>query len=542
MAVTVVKTSPAFRLLNFFKPDLAKKYENELYSIDIFNPEPLLKKCSILAAFATLLIAVLCAVLPFLFSLPFAELRLVAVATSPMAVLLYPSLYHAIFAIYVKTMRAEKRAEINKNFYSMLCMFAGFAKGKIPLSEAIHVLSVSKLRGIREEFAKLYFAMTLQGLDLRTATLKIALSTPHEKFAHFLRGLVNYVTEKMDYAGYIDNFLLIDNVNKKIELASYADKLRNIAGISVVLVALISTLSIISLASAEFGNIELVVYLGYPLVAASTAILMRVGNPLRLSSGEKGKEATYLFFACFTIAIVAVFLDLLYPKVLIPLLAVSISLAVFGIAYTFKPIRREKRITLELNDTLMKLYAASQTQRSILETLENIGETIGETLRPFISKAKIKPMQETLMEASEKLKHPFLASTLYVLSNVIHKTKNLTDVLVALIYEYSRFHELEKMRRSLATTSIVVIATCFFLVLASMWIVKFQLVPVFAKMASIGGDGSFSVERAIRIANHSVALMAGTIPLSVGAFTGDFRKAFPLFALFCSVAAVFLMF
>lgn len=531
---------------NFFLyKDVLKEFKDQFYAVDIFTPERLVKKYRLVAALLTVATIALLIITQNIFSRAIHPLAYLAgLILAPFTVLMYPYYIKMIVKTHIGLKKSEKNSEINKNFYVALSMFVGFAKGKIPLSEAIKHLANSNLKGIREEFAKINLALTIHGLDLRTALLKVALTTPNEKLSYFLRGLANYVEETKDYSGYIDNFLQLDNINRKIELSTYSDKMKNVGSIFIVLITALSTLAIISVASVEEGYMDIAlysVYLGLPLASFLTILLSYVGNPLKEGKKEKGTEAIVLAVSCAAFGLLAASFTFMKLSSFKPhILAISLILSLFGYIYTFGARRKENKITSELDSFLSKLRVASELKSNILEAVDR-DTVIGKELSFAIARSSIESAGKALLEASARIKHSFLSSALYVLSVVIHKTKKISDVLLALIYEYHRYVEVLKLRKSVFGLTLVFILISAILTTICMGIMKYQFIPMFEKVAKMG-KVTFDPVFATNLANDSVIIIAATAPLAMGAISGDFRKCFSLQIFLLSIALLFLIY
>ncbi|MEM4676085.1 MAG: hypothetical protein QXM12_07335, partial [Nitrososphaerota archaeon] len=73
----------------------------------------------------------------------------------------------------------------------------------------------------------------------------------------------------------------------------------------------------------------------------------------------------------------------------------------------------------------------------------------------------------------------------------------------------------------------------------SMGIMKYQFIPMVSKFA---GYISYDVQLARNIAENSMVLIASSVPLTMGAVSGDFRKCFSMYIVFFIIAAAFLIF
>lgn len=533
----------------FFVRDLEKKHKDEFYAIDVFDPTKFIRNCRIIAGVLTavtiFLILFLSSQLNPVAFIPVEYMLLLQAVSVVATILLYPYYLQAITGLAISITKSEKNSEISANFYSALCIISGCAKGETPLGETIRLLANSKLKGIKEEFAKISTSLYIHGLDIKTALLKAALTTTHEKLAYFLRGLANYIEERKNYDIFVENFLQVDNINRKIELSAFSDKIRNIVSIFLALLTACITMALISITSTDeyLGSQVAIIsiYIGIPLSALMIVVMMHVGNPIKERNKEKGKEAMILVLTCAALGLIVSSLSFtIYANYKTYLLALPLAVAIFGYAYTFNARRKEKRITEELDSFLMKLRAASELRSNILDAIDP-NTTIGKEILPTLSLTRVAPAGDVLLRASNETKHPFLSLVLYVLSTVIHRTKRISDVILSLIYEYHRYLELIKLRKSVFSITVVFSLVSIVIIAVCMGILKFQLIPVFAKVAASGAV-KFDAILAKHMAEDSIIVIATTTPAALGAVSGDFRKCFSLFLILLPIAILFTMF
>ncbi|MEM3504632.1 MAG: hypothetical protein QW532_00190 [Archaeoglobaceae archaeon] len=527
----------------FLAEDIMEKHRNDFYALDIFEPEKLVTRCRILAAVS---IAAILAAAFFIYpdrsTLPYPFGIALQILLAITTVLLYPYVLRFYLDVILAVKKSEKNSKINANFYAALCMLSGFAKGGILLSEAIKSLSTSKLDGIREEFAKINTNIFIHGLDLRTAILKVALVTKNEKLSYFLRGLANYIEERKDYNAFIENFLQMDNINRKIELTAYSDKMKNMASVFLAMLTACMTVAILAVTSMENELRDFAiyaVYFGIPMSTFMTLVMIYVGNPIKEKKREKGKEAFYLSMGCMALGSTAAILSFLeLESYRIHFLIAATMLAVGSYIYTFDAKRKEAKITGELDSFLMKLRAAAELRSNIFDAIDR-NTAIGKDVAPLISASRVLPAEDVLMNASEKTSHPFLSIVFYVLSMTIHKTRKISDIILILIYEFQRYAELMKVRKAVFSLTMTFSAISILLIAVSMGIMKYQFIPMVSKFA---GYISYDVQLARNIAENSMVLIASSVPLTMGAVSGDFRKCFSMYIVFFIIAAAFLIF
>jgi len=121
----------------------------------------------------------------------------------------------------------------------------------------------------------------------------------------------------------------------------------------------------------------------------------------------------------------------------------------------------------------------------------------------------------------------------------IHKTRKISDVILTLIYEFQRYAELMKVRRAVFGLAMTFSAISILLIAITMGILKYQFIPLVSKFAEYV---NYDVQMAKSIAEDSMILVASSVPLTMGAVSGDFRKCFLMYIVFFAIAAAFLIF
>jgi len=550
------------KLRDFLNPvgKRIKEVEKKLYAIDVFNPESLILPVSFLSLIFSLAAAIAVFLTWELIVLSLGLLKIPAVYSLALlpwefktvtkfvlciasAIVVYPRLSVAFFnvAVYFKTQ--EKKEKIDRSLYSALCILNGLGKGGIPIQKAIEELANSNLEGVREEFAKIHTAVRYAGVELREAILAVAITTVSEKLSTFLRGLVNYIERKRDYSDYVSEFLTIDNLNRRVELENYSTKLKNLSAIFIALLAILPTLGIFSITSSllEAGGEDLagvMVYLCLPLVAVTMLAVFYMGSPEKKMQRRMARESMIAAFTLGFTVLASVYverflkIDGLVEKVLIAgIVAATILMVFFS-----RALRKEKKVENEIDTFLMNLVASSKTGAQLLTTT---GE-IGKELAPALAESQISPLGDSLKKHSRKVSHPFLSLLLYTLGCVVHNTRNLSDVLLGVIYEYHRYFELSRLRSSVAKTASLFALVSFFIISFTMIVIKLQLMPMFDNFVTLA-QARINLEELKNIPNDTVTILASVIPLSGGAILSDYRKCFGTFMVTLSTALAFLM-
>jgi len=532
--------------------------EDLLFAADVFEPEKVVRRAKIFGYFLSALISIAPIYLTLALykngpSLRFAfgnlglkELLVVEAIFAVLTLLfMSPWIADKLFLIYLKSKLAEKREVIDRNLYSALCMLSGFSKGNVPLTEAVALISKSKLDGVREEFSKIYAATSVYGSDFKSAAIRVALTTPSEKLSHFLKGLVGYLERKRDYSDYVDEFLLLDNVNRKVELSAYSEKLKNIAMVYSTIVVLMGISVIFIMASSvdkSMASPEPIVYVGLPLAAFSLTLLVHRGSPEKNARREKGKEATLLAAAVSVFVVLSVYLAHFFElSDLIKVLAVGVALVMAAVSYAYvRPsIVKDTRIMDELNEFIMRLYASSRAGENLLNAIRS-GGAVDRELEEVVARSVSEPLGEVMLDVAGRIRHPFLSTAVYVLGAIMHRTRNYSDVLTGLLYEYHRYVELEKVKGSLLSMVGVFMLFCFLLMTFTMGVVKLQLIPLFEKMVDLSrGQVSVDTGSMVKVVDDTILMLGATIPFGLGALVGDLRKSFPYFLVTLSVALIF---
>ena len=528
---------------------LIEERKDVLYAADVYVPEKLYQRCRLAALTFIFLFSGLTFLMPFQqLNYLSAKTGLLKPQTIQIAAFLagfasYPKLLKFFFDLSIKLKLTEKRERINRNLYTALCMLSGFGKGGLPAARAVELIAKSNLDGIREEFAKIHTSVSILGYDLRTAALRVALTTPSDRLAHFLKGFVSFLERSRNYGNYVEEYLQLDNVNRRIELTAYAEKLRQLSVVYVTLVTILSSLSIItlSISMAEPGKdySDLVIYFGLPAVCAAMTVLYYIGCPEKETERVKKREATYLSTLILITGILAAYIPLSNLKPFL-LIAAMVS-AIIAHIYVRKALKADSEVEQELNTLLMSLYASSRSGESVVSALRSASGELANRLAGVVASSAIRPVGETLSEESRKATHPFLSALLYVLGNVVHSTKRFSDVLTALIYEYHRYIEYTKLKKSVANATAILVLMALTLTAFCMGIVKVQMIPTMEKaIEKAGGHIAFNPEHAKRIANDAVIVLSATTPFTLGSITWDFRRSFKFYVGTYALAFLFI--
>ncbi|TDA24956.1 MAG: hypothetical protein DSO01_08895 [Archaeoglobi archaeon] len=533
-------------LLHPLKGEVEAK-RRKLYALDIFDAENLARNCEIAAfifsIFSGFLIFILLSrisafPLPFPLDIPEDAKILGKPAISCLsAVLAYPMLSRAFFSLFLSIRASEKRENIERNLQTALAILSSLGRGGAPLTKAMEELANSDLEGIREEFSKIVVATRYAGKELRDAMLEIAFTTVSDRFSAFLRGLVSFSEKRKNYDEFVSEFISIDSVYRRIELESYASRLKNLSSVFFALLGMLPTLAIFSLTSSmiEGGNdfAALAVYFGLPAMAAAMVATLYIGSPEKKMRRHLGKEAMIAAFMLSSIVIASVYLERFFgfSGITFPSL-VSSSSAAFILAAAFRrTLKWETDVEDQLDSFLMNLMAASKTGSQLLTASGEIAKEIA----PVIAESQVSSLGSALKEQSKRVRHPFLSIVLYTLGCVVHVTRNLSDVISGLIYEYHRFFELSKLRKSIARSAGLFAMAGFMVIVFTMLIVKLQLLPVIEAFSRLSTE-KIDVEAIRGIPADSIAILASILPLASGAVHSDYRRCFGTFVITFSIA------
>ena len=536
-----------------------KEVEKKLYALDIFDPEKFILPVCILSFIFSIFLALLLFLswqyivesggllqYPIVYTLAALPWEVKTVlklgACLFLGIFAYPWLAVAFFNLVIRFKASEKREKIDRNLYSALCVLSGLGKGGVPIQQAIEEIVKSEFEGVREEFAKILTAVRYAGIELREAMLTVAMTTVSDKLSIFLRGLVNYIEKRRDYSDYVAEFLAIDNLNRRIELESYSTKLKNLSALFIALLAILPTMGIFNITSSflEAGGGDaamFMIYVGLPLTAVAMLAVFYMGSPEKRMRRRMAKEAMSAAFLIGFTVLTSVYLErFLEIDGVVRLAVLAATLAATALLIFFSRIlRKEKKLEGELDSFLMDLIAASKSGSQLFTAS---GE-IGKELAPAIAEGYVSSYGEALKQHSKKVAHPFLSLVLYTLGCVIHTTKNLSDVLLGIVYEYHRFFEMSKLRASVAKTAGMFAIASFFIIAFTMLIIKIQLVPMFESFAKMSST-RIDLAAVKSIPDDSVVILASVLPLANGAVLSDYRKCFGTFILTLSVAFAFI--
>lgn len=264
------------------------------------------------------------------------------------------------------------------------------------------------------------------GKELRDAMLEIAFTTVSDRFSAFLRGLVSFSEKRKNYDEFVSEFISIDSVYRRIELESYASRLKNLSSVFFALLGMLPTLAIFSLTSSmiEGGNdfAALAVYFGLPAMVAAMVATLYIGSPEKKMRRHLGKEAMIAAFMLSSIVIASVYLERFFgfSGITFPSLVFSSS-ATFILAAAFRrTLKWETDVEDQLDSFLMNLMAASKTGSQLLTASGEIAKEIV----PVIAESQVSSLGSALKEQSKRVRHPFLSIVLYTLGCVVHVTSH----------------------------------------------------------------------------------------------------------------------
>jgi len=558
-----IKERLKHRLREYLNPvdKRIKEVEKKLYALDIFQPERFILPLCVFSLIFSIIVGFILflswqyivesggllqyPIVHALATLPWEIKTVLKLGTClGLALVAYPWFAVAMFNTVIWFKASEKREKIDRNFYSALCVLNGLGRGGLPIQQAIEEIVKSEFEGVREEFAKILTAVKYMGLELKDAILTVALTTVSEKLSIFLKGLVSYIEKKKDYHEFVAEFLTMDNLNKRVELETYSTKLKNLSALFIALLAILPTMGIFNITSSllEAGGSEtamFMVYVGLPLTAISMIAVFYIGSPEKKMRRKMAKEAMLVTFLLGFSVLISVYLERFLEVGAVTYYAIiaAITIATVMLFITRKTVKKEKRLEEELDNFLMDLIAAS---KSGAQPLTSSGE-IGKELAPVIAEGQVSSYGEALKKHSRAVSHPFLSLVLYTLGCVIHSTKNLSDVLLGIVYEYHRFVEMSKLRTSIAKTAGMFAIASFFIIAFTMFVIKIQLVPMFETFAKIA-NSPIDVATMRNIPNDAIVILASVIPITIGAVLSDYRRCFGTFVLTLSAALAFLMF
>ncbi len=533
-------------LLHPLKEEIEAK-RRKLYALDIFDAENLAKNCEIAAfifsIFSGFLIFLLLGrISEFLLPLPLDIPQELKIWGKPAiswlaAVLAYPMLSRAFFSLFLSIKASEKRDNIERNLQTALAVLYSLGRGGAPLTKAIEELANSDIDGIREEFSKIIVATRYAGKELRDAMLEVAFTTVSERFSVFLRGLVSFSEKRMNYDEFVSEFISMDSVYKRIELESYANKLKNLSSVFFALLGILPTLAIFSLTSSiieggtDFAAFS--VYIGLPAIAIAMVATLYIGSPEKKMKRYLGKEAMISAFILSSLVIASVYLERFFgvSGITFPSLVFG-STAAFILAALFRrTLKLETAVEEQLDSFLMNLMAASKTGSQLLTASGEIAKEIA----PAIAESQVSSLGSALKEQSKRVRHPFLSIILYTLGCVVHATRNLSNVISGLIYEYHRFFELSKLRKTIARSTGLFAMAGFIVIVFTMLIVKLQLLPIIEAFSRFSAE-KIDVEVIRGIPADSIAILASVLPLASGAVHSDYRRCFGTFVITFPIA------
>jgi len=463
------------------------------------------------------------------------------------ALLVYLTMPMLLFNFFVSIALSGKissrKEDIDMNLHALYVALLGFAKAKLHPKDIVKEVATLNLGEVSREFARAYYAMRYSGKTLRAAMLDVASTTPSEKLAELLRGIVGVLEAGGNLARYMDEMLRATEVERKILFSEYLKKL-DLAAELYLTISLAIPVMVISMSVAKSvagqGDLASTYGLIYGFMPVSSAALVLI---LHASSPEKGVERpgiNYLIIIplSFVVGLVVGLVTPVNPK-FSTVLAVIIGSIITAVLLR-KKIKDDEILSAQLPQYFNRVISLVEAGKDISVAFRVAASEQDEPLKKYVRTfAEMLNKGVSRDKAFGWLFNATPSSDLKLASRILSKTVNvsgrLVEVLLALSGELARLNAFRKERNSSAKMygGIMVMSAFMFFGIATalsvMLLGEFEKISEAHSTASSVGAARFTVspviiDQARRVLRHACYIVGAGAAIGVAATRGDFRR------------------
>ncbi len=463
------------------------------------------------------------------------------------ALLAYLTMPGIIFNLFVSMALSGKisarKEAIDMNLHALYVVLLGFAKAKLHPNDIVREVATLNLGEISREFARAYYAMRYSGKTLRAAMLDVASTTPSEKLAELLRGIVGVLEAGGNLARYVEDALRATEVERKVLFSEYLKKL-DLAAELYLTISLAIPVMVISMSVAKSvagqGDIASTYGLIYGFMPISSAILVLI---LHASSPEKGVERPGInYLTIVPLSLVAgLAIGLVTP--VNPEFS-AVAAVTFGSIITAlllrKKIKDDEKLSTQIPQYFNRVISLVEAGKDVSVAFRVAASEQDEPLRRYVRTfAEMLDKGISRDKAFGWLFNATPSSDLKLASRVLSKTVNvsgrLIEVLLALSSELARINAFRKERYSSAKMygGIMLMAAFMFFgiaaALSTMLLGEFEKISEAHTVSSSVGAARFAVspvviDRARTVLRHACYIVGAGAAVGVAATRGDFRR------------------
>ncbi len=461
--------------------------------------------------------------------------------------LFHPFVFTFLFLTVLNGKMVSRKENIDLNIHSLYIALLGFAKAKLPVKEAIREVMMLDLGEVSREFARIYYAVRYGNATLKAAMLEVASTTPSQKLAELLRGMVGVMEAGGDMARYIEDRINTMEVERKIIYTEYLKKLELVAEVYLTISIAIPTIVIsLQLAKTVAGQSNLaavygMIYLFMPLTSAALVVILHGLSP------EKGIERPGMnILAVIPVtAVLGIIIGLIRGNIEFWTLAFTIAGSVIAAAPLAKRVKEDEKLSSQLSQYFNRVLALVEAGKDLTTAFRMAAEEtplpLGRYVRAF---AEMINKGVPRGKAFDWLFNATPSSDLKLAARIMSKTVDISgkvsQVLLSLVGELMRINAFRKERDASARTygAIMVVAALIFLGIASAMsamllgeLEKFGTATIHG--AKIGkmtfAISPYIVERARTVLRHATYIVCTSAAVGIAAVRGDYRRlALPL--------------
>ncbi len=529
--------------------DYAKQFE----SAHVTNPYSLLRKVSLSSTIICALVAAL--------SLPIlsANWILAIFAYVFTYLIMAPYMFNAILKGVLSYKESVVREKIDRDMYSLILTFLGFARGNLPVLECIKSIANSDFsEELKYEFRKIYSLVRYAGNSLRSAILEVALTTPSKQLSDFLKDLSGVFEATSNLIEYLENRLTTLNITRTVALNEYLERLRTFSELYLFMVSFLSiTLVVFGLFRATSGGgltpvqIEIFSVTVFPAMTLLLILLVHARSPEKEFKRVLGDFASALVGAIFILLFISVILDYFAGIDLrLPVLILVTALSALALPICEGRMKFENGFDNELIIFANKLMANLESRplvRSILSINSKEFAYMGNYVRDLQIVIQTGEPMPKVFEDLHRNAPTFMSKVFAMVMSKVLYSGNLVEAMHHMISEFHNYLKYKQTRSSITRTIGSILIFCFIVICAILLLINNYLVPLLnvpiqpSSSSPLLNLNMLSKETIMECRKVSISIMFTLLaitPLGITAIDGDVRKYFRYFtplALLCIV-------
>ena len=530
-------------------PDyIVKDYAKQFESAHVMNPYSLLRKVSLASTITCALVAALSLLIFANWLGIFASILTYLIVT--------PYVFNAILKGVLSYKESVVREKIDRDMYSLILTFLGFARGNLPVLECIRSIANSDFSDeLKYEFRKIYSLVMYAGNSLRSAILEVALTTPSKQLSDFLKDLSGVFEATSNLIEYLESRLITLNITRTVALNEYLERLRTFSELYLFMVSFLSiTLIVFGLFRATSGGgltpvqIEIISVTVFPALTLLLILLVHAKSPEKEYKRVLGDFASALVGVIFIFLFISVILDYFVGIDLrLPVLIIAAVLSALALPICEGRIKFENGFDSELIIFANKLMANLESRplvRSILSINSKEFAYMGDYVRDLQVVIQTGEPMPKVFEDLHRSAPTFMSKVFAMVMSKVLYSGNLVEAMHHMISEFHNYLKYKQMRSSITRTIGSVLIFCFLVICVILLLINNYLIPLLnvpIQSSHLLNLNMLSKETIVECRKVSISVMFTLLaitPLGITAIDGDVRKYFRYFtplALLCMI-------